>query len=174
MLRSYYSCELSKFLDIDRGVILETILGNDIFEPDRNQIDAWKEQIDILKDQLRDLGSGRIMFEYSIPRMGKRVDNVLIYSDFVFVMEFKTGKTGKEARYTTNKGIIPDALLDEMRDAYARSEEFLDQTENADHMLESKRRAQTAIDSATPEQLDLVLEVLSRAGKMAGQAAATS
>jgi len=33
------------------------------------------------------------MFEYSIPRMGKRVDNVLIYSDFVFVMEFKVNKT---------------------------------------------------------------------------------
>ena len=93
MLRSYYSCELSKFLDADRGVILETMLGNDIFEPDKKQIAAWKEQIDILKDQLRDLGSGRIMFEYSIPRMGKRVDNVLIYSDFIFVMEFKVNKT---------------------------------------------------------------------------------
>ena len=93
MPRSYYSCELSKFLDDDRGVILETILGNDIFEPDKKQIAAWKEQIDILKDQLCDLGSGRIMFEYSIPRMGKRVDNVLIYSDFVFVMEFKVNKT---------------------------------------------------------------------------------
>ena len=76
--------------------------------------------------------------------------------------------------YTTNKSIIPDALLDEMRDADARSEKFLDQTENVDHMLESKRKAQTAIDSATPEQLDLVLEVLSRAGKMTGRAAATS
>ena len=32
------------------------------------------------------------MFEYSIPRMGKRVDVVFIYLNYVFVIEFKVFK----------------------------------------------------------------------------------
>ena len=32
------------------------------------------------------------MFEYSIPRMGKRVDVVFIYLNYVFVIEFKVCK----------------------------------------------------------------------------------
>ncbi|MGB6463476.1 MAG: hypothetical protein WBF38_04545 [Nitrosotalea sp.] len=31
-----------------------------------------------------------------------------------------------EAKYTTNKGILPEMLIDEMREAFSRSEEFLD------------------------------------------------
>lgn len=60
-----------------------------------------------------------------------------------------------------------------MRDAFARSEEFLDQSDTADSVLmENKRQAQAALDNATPEQLGLVLEVLQRTGKITGQAAA--
>ncbi len=60
-----------------------------------------------------------------------------------------------------------------MHGVYARFEEVMDQTENTDHMLESERRVQTTIDNATPEQLGLVLEVLSRISARYGQNAAT-
>ena len=33
-----------------------------------------------------------ILFEYSIPRMGKRVDAVLLLGGLVFVLEFKVGE----------------------------------------------------------------------------------
>ncbi len=49
-------------------------------------------EIDILKQQLRGMDSGSIIFEYSIPRMGKRADVILIFSDIVFVIEFKVGE----------------------------------------------------------------------------------
>lgn len=37
-----------------------------------------------------------MLFEYTIPRIGKRIDNVLIYNGIVFLLEFKYG----EKRYT--------------------------------------------------------------------------
>ena len=35
---------------------------------------------------------GSIFFEYSIPRMGKRIDVVLIIKNVIFVLEFKVGE----------------------------------------------------------------------------------
>ncbi|MHC5213017.1 MAG: DUF2075 domain-containing protein, partial [Planctomycetota bacterium] len=56
------------------------------------QINAWVEQVKILKNQLTELKDGQILFEYSIPRMGKRVDNILLIDGIVFVLEFKVGE----------------------------------------------------------------------------------
>lgn len=92
MERAYYSGSVSEFLGTSKAEIMDSLRGNDLFEPDRKQDLAWKAQIAILQKQLRGLGSGHIMFEYTIPRMGKRVDAVLLHSDFVFVMEFKVNK----------------------------------------------------------------------------------
>ena len=36
---------------------------------------------------------GHILFEYTIPRMGKRVDNIILLDGIIFVLEFKTGET---------------------------------------------------------------------------------
>ena len=55
------------------------------------QIDAWREEISILKVVLKDF-DGSIFFEYSIPRMGRRIDVVLIIKNIVFVLEFKVGE----------------------------------------------------------------------------------
>ncbi|MFN3653759.1 MAG: hypothetical protein ACK4TO_00335 [Candidatus Nitrosotenuis sp.] len=43
-----------------------------------------------------------------------------------FRVFFMGHKGSMEARYTTNKGILPDALITEMKNAFLRSEEFLD------------------------------------------------
>ncbi len=73
---------------------------------------------------------------------------------------FLMGHRGSmEARYTTNKGVLPDVLLDEMREAFGRSEEHLDQAE-ADPILEQKQEALRMIEGATPDQLGRVLEAL--------------
>ena len=47
----------------------------------------------ILKGQLRPFSDGRIIFEYTIPRMYKRVDAVILYKNIVFLLEFKCGNT---------------------------------------------------------------------------------
>ena len=51
-----------------------------------------------VKDLIRNLsknlarGRGNVFFEYAIPRMGKRVDVILLLNGIVFVLEFKVGE----------------------------------------------------------------------------------
>jgi len=58
----------------------------------QTQRESWKTQISILKKSLAKY-KGKLYFEYSIPRMGKRIDVVLIISHVIFVLEFKVGET---------------------------------------------------------------------------------
>lgn len=55
------------------------------------QRNAWMYQIALLKHQLSGF-QGQIIFEYIIPRMGRRVDNIIIINDTVFVIEFKVNE----------------------------------------------------------------------------------
>ncbi|MFN4880581.1 MAG: DUF2075 domain-containing protein [Bacteroidota bacterium] len=93
MTRSYYSNTISHFLNDDSDKILGQLIRNHDFAAENLQRNAWIKQIEILKSQLSDFKHGQIYFEFSIPRMGKRVDNVLIIDDFIFVVEFKVGDT---------------------------------------------------------------------------------
>ena len=57
--------------------------------------EAWRSEILILKQVLapyRD-ENGQIVFEYDIPRLGKRVDAVLLLRGIVFCLEFKVGES---------------------------------------------------------------------------------
>ena len=58
-------------------------------------MNAWRKQITILKTQLPEF-EGQIYFEFAIPRMGKRVDNILIINEVAFIIEFKVGDSGYE------------------------------------------------------------------------------
>ncbi len=93
MVRSYYSNNLQAFIDDDNGIILSELSKNHQFDLSELQRNAWIMQIEILKNKFRDLDSGHILFEYSVPRMGKRVDVIFIYLGFVFVIEFKVNAT---------------------------------------------------------------------------------
>ncbi len=93
MTRSYYSNSISEFLNDDGDKILGQLIRNHNFATENLQRNAWIRQIEILKTALKPFTNGQIYFEFSIPRMGKRVDNILIIDDFIFVMEFKVGDT---------------------------------------------------------------------------------
>ncbi len=91
MNRAYYSDSISNFLSSDLRTILGTIeLGND-FPSELTQRDAWVEEIQILQSVLQPY-QGAIFFEYSIPRMGRRIDVVLLIGSVIFVLEFKVGE----------------------------------------------------------------------------------
>jgi len=77
----------------DSDKILGQLLRNHDFAAENLQRNAWIKQIEILKSELTPFKNGQIYFEFSIPRMGKRVDNILIIDDFIFVIEFKVGDT---------------------------------------------------------------------------------
>ncbi len=93
MPRSYYSQNLEDFFTDNTDFILGKLTKNHHFDLEEQQRNAWIKQIDILKNELYGFNSGQILFEYSIPRMGKRVDVILIYHGFVFVIEFKVNAT---------------------------------------------------------------------------------
>lgn len=93
MTRSYYSNSISDFLYDDSDKILGQLIRNHDFAAENLQRNAWIKQIEILKSELPAFKQGQIYFEFSIPRMGKRVDNILIIDDFIFVVEFKVGDT---------------------------------------------------------------------------------
>ena len=91
MTRSYYSNSVSDFLKDDDIRILGHLSKNSPFDVDPLAKGAWIRQIEILREALKDFSDGHIYFEFSIPRMGKRVDNILIVKDLIFVIEFKVG-----------------------------------------------------------------------------------
>ncbi len=90
-MRYYYRNNLVGFLNDSTEQILGTIQGNTPFDIRPTETDAWTLQIEILKNSLK-VEEGEIFFEYSIPRMGRRVDVVIVTSALVFVVEFKVGK----------------------------------------------------------------------------------
>lgn len=108
-LRSYYSSTIAEFLRQPTAAILGVIHSNDISADTRIQQSNTREiEVDILKEQLRDFADGRIIFEYTIPRMGKRVDTVVLYRNIVFLLEFKCGDT--EYRASTYDQVYDYAL----------------------------------------------------------------
>ena len=90
MKRDYYSDSIANFLSTSTNEILGAIVRNSGFTIEQTQRDAWLEEVAILKVALRDT-DGTIYFEYSIPRMGKRIDTVLLIGSALFVLEFKIG-----------------------------------------------------------------------------------
>ena len=108
-LRSYYSATMADFLRQSDREILGIIHANDISaETTIQQSNTWESEITILKDQLRAFSDGRIIFEYTIPRMGKRVDTVVLYRNIVFLLEFKVGDS--EYRESTYDQVYDYAL----------------------------------------------------------------
>lgn len=93
MRRAYYSDTIAAFLDRAPTAILGNLVQNSPFAIETPQRDAWLEQIDILKTVLCPYrGGGRLYFEYSIPRLGKRIDVVALIGPVIFVLEFKVGE----------------------------------------------------------------------------------
>lgn len=91
MTRFFYSSSISDFLKDSEDEILGILARNNEFSLEQTQRDAWRKEIEILKDVLKDY-KGSVFFEYAIPRMGRRVDVILLIQNVIFVLEFKIGE----------------------------------------------------------------------------------
>ena len=91
MLSYYFGDTIDNFFRKNTEEIIGSITLSNQFDSNANQNKSWKQQIEILKKSLVGL-NGMIYFEFSIPRMGKRVDCILIIQNIVFVIEFKVGE----------------------------------------------------------------------------------
>ncbi len=96
------------------------------------------------------------MFSFGIRSYYRRAK---IAHDFrIFFMGHK-GST--EAKHTTNKGVLPEGLINEMREAFKRCEEFLDlEVKEEDPLFKQKEELRTMIEKATPEQMQKILTLL--------------
>ncbi|MDQ1244319.1 MAG: hypothetical protein QG567_852 [Campylobacterota bacterium] len=92
-MRAYYSDKIENFIQHDTSAILGQLTQKHSYSLEDLQKNAWLKQIDILKQHLYVFKNGHLFFEFSIPRMGKRVDNILVINDLIFILEFKIGDT---------------------------------------------------------------------------------
>ncbi len=90
MDRSYYSNSIEAFCASPPDQILGEMVRRHGFDLNESQRDAWLEQTRILRQALSSL-CGSIYLEFSIPRMGRRIDAVLLIGPAIFVVEFKVG-----------------------------------------------------------------------------------
>lgn len=92
--RYFYKSSLNEFITSSFDKIFGQIALNDEGDSVAEQKYAWRDEIEILKTTLKpwQLDNSEIIFEYSIPRLGKRIDVVLLLKGIVFAIEFKVGQ----------------------------------------------------------------------------------
>ena len=90
MSRCYYCNSIYGFIHQSREKILGEMAKNNEFSLDDQQKSSWITQIQLLQKLLANI-RGSILFEFTIPRMGRRVDCMLLSYGCIFVIEFKVG-----------------------------------------------------------------------------------
>lgn len=89
--RAWYADSISGFVSAPSEMVFAKLANNRDFDLTATQKEAWQQQITLLQDALVGL-SGSICFEFTVPRLGRRIDVVLIIGSIVFVIEFKVGE----------------------------------------------------------------------------------
>jgi hypothetical protein len=90
--RAWYGASFAEFLQARSDTIIGRLARNSDFALLPTQKDAWLEQIRLLQTCLIGL-AGSLFLEFNIPRMGRRIDAVLLIGPVVFVIEFKVGES---------------------------------------------------------------------------------
>ncbi len=88
--RAWYSASIEEFRGTSSDFIVGRLATNSDFDVLQTQVSAWKTEIALLHREISGL-KGTIAFEFMIPRMGRRIDVVLIVGPVVVAIEFKVG-----------------------------------------------------------------------------------
>ena len=93
--RCLYQNGVDSFICEDENAIFGVLCDQYHGEALTTTREAWRAEISILKQALAPFAGkdGRIIFEYDIPRLGKRIDVVLLLDGIVFCLEFKVGES---------------------------------------------------------------------------------
>jgi hypothetical protein len=93
LARAYYIATIGDFQRSTDEFVIATLVGASSFAIETSQRDAWREQVRTMREALVGAQTnGVIAFEFSVPRMGKRIDVLLVLGAVVFVLEFKVGE----------------------------------------------------------------------------------
>ena len=108
--RCLYNASLGEFLKCNNAEILGHLITSYHGDSQSTTVESWEEEIRILKEQLSVWADedAYIIFEYNIPRLGKRIDVVLLLRGIIFCLEFKVGK--KEALQADVEQVLDYAL----------------------------------------------------------------
>ena len=92
--RFFYKNTISAFLRQSEDEIFGILSRNDEYDTAATQKFAWMQEVESLKWVLSPYAKeqGWVLFEYTIPRLGKRIDVVVLLHERVFVVEFKAGE----------------------------------------------------------------------------------
>jgi hypothetical protein len=88
---AYYSSSVQSFIAESPQSVIGVLVKHRPHDLDVLQRNSWIAQIDLLQRELSELEGGWTAFEFAIPRMGKRVDNIVLFGGVVFALEFKVG-----------------------------------------------------------------------------------
>ena len=93
--RCMYFNSFSGFLNSSPSSVLGDLVAAVNGVVQNTAIEAWEGEIRIMQSILKSWENedAYIVFEYSIPRLGKRIDVVLLLRGIVFCIEFKVGKS---------------------------------------------------------------------------------
>lgn len=92
--RCLYHDSFMEFRRAPEASVLGTLCDNYHGDAKTTTREAWKGEISSAKELISQLADkdGRIVFEYDIPRLGKRIDVVLLYKGIIFCLEYKVGE----------------------------------------------------------------------------------
>lgn len=93
--RCLYHSDFKSFLNTSPNAILGELCDRYHGNALTTTIEAWKNEIIIMQDAISQLNvcEGKIVFEYDIPRLGKRIDVTLLVNGIIFCLEFKVGES---------------------------------------------------------------------------------
>ena len=93
--RYLYASSFNEFINAGENTILGELCDSYHGNMLTTTREAWLAEIAIMKQVLKALNNdgGRIIFEYDIPRLGKRIDVVLLLQGIIFCLEFKVGES---------------------------------------------------------------------------------
>ena len=92
--RCLYIATIEQFLNQENLSVLGTLHNNYHGDALTTTDEAWLGEIEILKQVLTPWKdeTANVIFEYEIPRLGKRIDVVLLLRGIIFCLEFKVGQ----------------------------------------------------------------------------------
>ena len=92
--RCLYTATFSEFLSREPLAVLGAMHNNYHGDALTTTDEAWMGEIEVMQQVLEPWKEeqGQIVFEYDIPRLGKRIDVVLLLRGMIFCLEFKVGK----------------------------------------------------------------------------------
>lgn len=90
--RAWYSASIKTFLQTAPEAVFAQLANNRDFDLVTEQKEAWQQQLTLMREAVSGL-DGLICFEFTVPRMGRRIDVVLVVGSVVVALEFKVGES---------------------------------------------------------------------------------